>query len=1105
MIALMLRLHRSALALSLFALACDAGGLPPGWRPTPAGSGPQVIWDLAARPLPEIPLPNDVATHADPTSPTGLRIDASLVAPTGIESRLRANFDALDGWGTFAPITVSFDAPIDTDDLLARQGEARFSASAFAEHAIYLVDLTTGIPVPLDLNSGRIQHSAADPAAYYGNDPRAGESNLLFETVEEDLNHDGVLDPLEDTDADGVLDHPNTLDGRLDGTPLETYDRMLWFYERETDTLVLRPILPLEPEHTYAVVLTDRLRGPGGAVRSPFDAVHHVSQYQALAPLPQIFADHADLYGDLSTRGWGGVAFAWSFTTQSTTADLDALREGLYGRGPFARLATEFPARLTPAPVRGGRLCDLPNNLYTVTPTELREALAGLPIDGLGVPADQLDAVLEALELSVSHFAYGFFESPYLLGDPDAETVDDTWQLDRRTGEARVARDLVPMFIIVPRETAAHHQPFPVTFYAHGYGSVNLEALAFAGITAQHGIATVSIDAQAHGLPLSGSLRHALESLLGSHCLAGLGDALGRDRARDLNGDGAADSAGLTFSAYMFHTRDALRQSALDILQSIRIIRSFQGAPDAAPNRPWDASSVTYRDGTELAFSGDVDGDGSPDVAGDFDGNGVPDFGGFDRANAMWGSSLGGILTMLVTGVEPSIVAAAPVSGGGGLFDLGLRTDLGTARNPIWLRVMGPILTGAPSGGPDSDTGCAAGQRSIRFEVPDLSDRVRVEIGCAEPSELDEGDAVVVQNLESGERRCAPVVAGGNFRTHIPSDAGDRLEIRVYADGASRLDARDCTFFVAQGAAQPSPTHVVSTWQAARTCTNCARYQGHIFADGEPLTSPIEGLGLARQTPELRRLASLAQIAVDPADPVNYARRVFLAPPHADDVHLMQPRSVLVTATVGDTTVPVSAAETYARAAGVLAFLPADAPVAFADHRAPSSFASVYGVASPEDLTIARFVPEALSRLHRWPVPGADDFLFDVDDFSEGRQFFAPDGNSQIPESEGGIRPARASIPLRWARESRRASDASGDLWNGASTFAGHSALVHAMTVPRGQHVVLPIDPRKAWDDGRYFVNLIGWYLASEGTDLPYLSRPTEHQCLEENTCIWGE
>ena len=240
-------LSRTALlAVSCAVLvACDGGGMAEGWRMTPPGTGPRIVWDLAAEPLPEIPLPNDVATWPDPTSPTGRRLNASQIAPSAMERNLRANFDHLDGWGTFAPITLSFDAPIDTDALLRRQGRGHFSATDFARHAIYLVDMQTGVPIPLDVGSGLFPRVVADPNAYYTNDPRDGSSNLLFETVEEDTNGNGMLDPGEDTDFDGVLDHPNTLDGRLDGTPNETVDRMLWFYERQTNTLMVRPIVPL--------------------------------------------------------------------------------------------------------------------------------------------------------------------------------------------------------------------------------------------------------------------------------------------------------------------------------------------------------------------------------------------------------------------------------------------------------------------------------------------------------------------------------------------------------------------------------------------------------------------------------------------------------------------------------------------------------------------------------------------------------------------------------------------------------------------------------------------------------------------------------------------
>ncbi|MCZ7679999.1 MAG: hypothetical protein M5U28_15040 [Sandaracinaceae bacterium] len=83
---------RPAVLSLVLLVACDGGGLPDGWRRTPPGSGPQVVWDLEAEPLPDVPLPNDVATWPDPTSPTGRRVNASLIAPSGMERRLRQSF-----------------------------------------------------------------------------------------------------------------------------------------------------------------------------------------------------------------------------------------------------------------------------------------------------------------------------------------------------------------------------------------------------------------------------------------------------------------------------------------------------------------------------------------------------------------------------------------------------------------------------------------------------------------------------------------------------------------------------------------------------------------------------------------------------------------------------------------------------------------------------------------------------------------------------------------------------------------------------------------------------------------------------------------------------
>ena len=93
-------------------VAC-AAPVPEGLGLAPEGAGPRVNFDVMAKPLPEIPLPNDFASRFDATSPTLHRINASIeAAPTQWEKKTRAGLDQMSGWGTLAPLTVSFDQGI---------------------------------------------------------------------------------------------------------------------------------------------------------------------------------------------------------------------------------------------------------------------------------------------------------------------------------------------------------------------------------------------------------------------------------------------------------------------------------------------------------------------------------------------------------------------------------------------------------------------------------------------------------------------------------------------------------------------------------------------------------------------------------------------------------------------------------------------------------------------------------------------------------------------------------------------------------------------------------------------------------------------------------
>ena len=253
-----------------------------GLRFTPAGTGPVVVVDWDAKPLPEIPFPNDLATRADPTSITGLRLNISEQAPTEIERKARQKLNEFTGFGIYAPISVAFDAPLDLDVIASRHLPDNDSS----DDAIYIVDVTPDSPtylqaVELDLGHGRFPMDVEETDRYFTNDPLSQEPSLIFDTRDEDSNDNGVLDPWEDIDGDGYLDVPNVYPEGGDAR-----EDLLTWYEKLTNTLIVRPIVPLREQTTYAVILTERLLGlDGEPIRSPWDYINHTRQTDALQPL----------------------------------------------------------------------------------------------------------------------------------------------------------------------------------------------------------------------------------------------------------------------------------------------------------------------------------------------------------------------------------------------------------------------------------------------------------------------------------------------------------------------------------------------------------------------------------------------------------------------------------------------------------------------------------------------------------------------------------------------------------------------------------------------------------------------------------------------------
>lgn len=1104
----------------LFAACGERAPEVDGLRETRETGGPTVVVDFQHRPSARIPSPNNLLTRRDDSSPTGLRLDVSERGATDAEVEIRKTLNRRIGWGILQPITVSFDAPLDIRNIYERH---RDSPPSFGDDAVYLVNVDPdsegyGELQLLDLGRGNYPVTHAEPENSYPNDPRRSGTNLVFESVlEEDENGNGQLDPIEDTDDDGRWDRPNTLDP--DGDP-HNPRQFLEFYERQTDTLVMRPVEPLRSQTTYAVVLTKALRGADGdEVQSPYPAVNHTRQTDALDPLREILPER---FPDRFTDRLRGVQFAWTFTTGDPTRELEAIRAGLYGEGPFSRLRDSYPPRLKLLHNAGSPDDDEP---LTFNLDSVIDFIVPLFADEVG--PESAGAVEEQLE-NVDYLVSGSFLSPYFLADSNdlgeegadstlrgtnPQVSDEHFDIDLRNGAARVRPAEVTFNCAVPEATENTQPPFPVVVYSHAISSTRLEMLLFAGAFAELGMATCAIDAAGHGLELPADIRDDIGGLLESLGLPNLEGVIRHNRARDVRNDGTPDSGGNYFSADLLHTRDMVRQTAIDQMQFIRILRSFRGDERWPDSVDTDDRWVQARE--EILAGWDQDGDGRGEVRGDFNADGAVDFGG-ERAYAAFGTSLGAIQTGLLGSIEPTIRAAATNAGGGGLADIAIRSTIGAVRNNVLLPIFGPLLIGEPPVGAQNGD---SNRTVLSFLAPDGGERSQVPIAVVDG--IEDGDRVYLRNLARERRRVVPphrrvsraIVRDGHFRVQIAADALDATSRRALLgfDPANDVqsDLAGCGEDAQCGSTEcperhhcspdgecvpvhrcldlfdPDETDEAAVGEAYRrhTADEPERFgdrlvveirdeegtlkrritqfqfdtvhQNVVYPKGADLAALNSGRGAKRQTPEFRQFIDRAHILLERADPAAYAPHYNERPldfPYESEPFRDGATNLLAAVTVGDQTVPVDSGLYFARAAGLVGTERGDPR---------------YGRTQNQFL-IDHYVYEGIADLDRFP--GRSNSLFDPDDLDRGR-FVDPDEPENETPNYDSERPLRATLETR----------------------TGVSGLRLPYLQKEGAHTFNAPRPSAPFDVATFMTNQVAWYLAASGTDL------RDEPCLQKS------
>lgn len=685
--------------------------------------------------------------------------------------------------------------------------------SSVTPDSCYLVNVEDGTRVPLDFGLGYYPAKLSKQVALFPGDPV----------------HPSLIFPQENR-----VDH----------------------YEDETNCLILRPVIPLKPASRYAVLLTRSLRGLGGDPIEPppneppteeeFQNATRAMQSMGLAPVD--------------------VGFFWTFTTQTLSADLEAIRAGLDGQGSLGWLRKSFLPRIS-------SIRDLEHGLTDGNRYTLEASVAAGAFNLIYQISKILAPKFPELEKdirphigfysdpeNVDYFFFGTYQSPSFRG-----ASDGVFDINRQSGEAAVSSSSVPFLISIPKPTAANNfakPPYPVVVLGHGLTGSRLMAMSVANRMAAYGWAVACIDFIGHGpqiqfyqlmtkvKSLEGTWRWLVKPALSAlgllaGCLANpfdpyselvekvfscglLGVLFTDGRSTDMNGDGLLDPGAAFFSPNFFQMRDILRQCVVDEMQFVRVLRAL---------------------GTDWNQNGKLD-----RAEGDVDGDGVLDLGGPIVPIRYAGISLGAILGSVLVAVDPAIQTAVLNVGGGGLADVMFRTKM---LDEYFLRhvidqVFGVTVVGQPVGN----------QLLVTFNN-DPPEKAFWSVPFPLPKSFE------IFNTTKNLWETADAAHGDSFAVSIASDVGDSLEVSAQSFAGK-------------------PTE-------------------------KSLASPFQGLGVPRHRPRTRETLMLLEWIVEPGDPVCYAPCWWQCP--LDGV---PEKRVLMQLSCGDPVVPISAGVALARAAGLI-------------------------------------------------------------------------------------------------------------------------------------------------------------------------------------------
>lgn len=913
-----------------------------------ADVGYRVKFDPLAHPNPIVPLPIDVSTALEEAAHTGRRLNIRHTAPTNFEAEIREEINRLNGFGTFAPVLVSFDGPIDLDTVgpeTIKLINIDQTSSRFGQEV--------PLDLPLDWNLSYYPVEIA-PWAFPPHHPHVLARQMLY-----DPEYQGKVGSEEYVD----------------------------FYERETNTLTLRVIEPMDQETEYMVVLTKGLMGEdGNPVRSPFvEPVHAVQQLDYLRMLPV-----------LQEKGISPdqIAFAWTFTTQTTTRDLEVISDGIRGIGPMAYLPEKYPPVFTQVAdletdldkLFCNRLGDNPcrDNTY-ILQAELLDPFMGLLdtegaeslIRAAGILFVNVDLGFDSRLVvdmdAIDYFVFGRYQTPDFR-----MSGSDTFQMNYRTGEAWTQAEEIPWMIAIPKPSPEHQAPFPVALHVHGIPALRWQIITEANAWAEKGYATVAVTAPMHE-PIASvedvkiMIRSIVSTAAAASCddssdeacmqegrdkVQGLLDGLGKGaievvscmlfgkcgaveggfdealevlvtsgffaqllvegRAKDLDGDGNTDH-GAIFTADLFKSRDRIRQHMVEQIQMAQLLKGLEQA--LVPPAVADPDAADYEELKQNLLAGDFNLDGVLDLGGTkayapYKEGQMPSVVIGEQQYVRTGLSFGGISGSILAAIEPDIQTYAISVPGGGLTDIMTRMDLHHVSDAIYHQVLGPVVVIEPAfeiiEGAAEEPLEADGSHAMKISFIRRGKVDEVRFGdkpaslwsntiVVEPFDfvLPVGGWLNIVNEENGERA---VVTHADLWEENPMCFGES----IFLQGVDITGKFGC---FSAGVASDIGDSIVITVQNA---------SGEVVE--QMVTKAVtKGMGKNRNTSDFRYFINLGQIAMEPADPINYARHWFLEPLGGEGTgRAKHPvKNLMITGVPGDMFVAFHSQIALIRAAGL--------------------------------------------------------------------------------------------------------------------------------------------------------------------------------------------